>query len=335
MKSTEGGGICLKKLTKHLEWKAEELLKRIRDLEARLTSWQDAPAIYLKRRELTKGHRILLSRDNKHFHTIRDAAEMAEARMIQEMKQAEVELETLRWDLAQIERFLKNAEADDIESLLARIPKVYRELPAQEGLLTNEDAGDRRGSDHGKSTGTGARGGTTRDLTILAGGGASSSDIFYTPGSEAELDDETWVSINSRRNPKHPEHLIVSTTFGLVVRSKSEMLIAEYLHRNGLVFRYEPEIILNDSGNAFYWYPDFEIRIDPWRSIFWEHDGRMKDDDYVAGKLYTMRVCFENGIYISSDLIVTMEDETRPLDINDVIAYIGYLKNQARIPKVG
>jgi len=53
------------------------------------------------------------------------------------------------------------------------------------------------------------------------------------------LDLESWAKNSYRRNPYHEENLRYETTFGLRVRSKSELLIAELLYKYSIPFHYD------------------------------------------------------------------------------------------------
>lgn len=280
----------MKQLAEHLEWKAEDLRGLIGEHEARNDS--DAPEIYLRRRELKDGFRLLISKDQEHFHAVQDARELAVAGAEQERRLRRKELKTARRNLARIEQFLKHYEPDDVESLLEQLPKAYRELPQ------------------------------------LAEGAGTGNLMSAIP--ESEMDDRTWMEANTRRNPSHPEHLNVTTSFGLAVRSKSEMLIAEYLKLSGLPFRYEPEIEVMNDGNIVPWYPDFQIRLSSERTVFWEHFGRMDDEDYVERAHEKIWMLISNGLYLGRDIEITMESSASPLDINYVIALVRMLKFRAR-----
>lgn len=311
-----------------LKWKDAELRGRIGDLEARIKAAGGAPRAYLRRRDLKDGFCLMISEDQEHFHAIRDAEEMAAAAAAREWRLMNRELATLRRDKALVERMIKQYKDDDLLTLISQLPKAYRELPCMPG----GQAGG--GAKNGELAGVGNTGGAGILLPENADGGvagrignASNMEALDVP--ESELDDRAWVAANNRRNRSKPEHLNVTTSFGLIVRSKSEMLIAEHLHHSGLPFRYEPEIRLMDGSDVYFWYPDYEIRLTPTRSIFWEHHGLMDNSKYRARKLDRMRICFENGIHLGRDMIVTMEDSTHPLDVNDVIEHVNMLLNLA------
>ena len=73
------------------------------------------------------------------------------------------------------------------------------------------------------------------------------------------------------------DFLIHRTQRGHLVRSKSELIIADKLHAAGLDYDYEPQIVLNGSER----YPDFVITDDDsGETYYWEHLGMMSNLKY-------------------------------------------------------
>lgn len=66
------------------------------------------------------------------------------------------------------------------------------------------------------------------------------------------------------------------TTDGNIVRSKSEVIIANLLHAAGIAYRYE-EPLHYDGGKIL---PDFTVYFSGGRKIFWEHVGMLGVEDY-------------------------------------------------------
>lgn len=113
------------------------------------------------------------------------------------------------------------------------------------------------------------------------------------------------------------------TSFGLLVRSKSELVIAEILHSYHIPFRYEERIVLYDKeGNKHYVYPDFCILTPLQERIFWEHLGMLSNADYREHNEQKFQLYFENGITIPKNLIVTMDDAEGGLDIEAITRVI-------------
>lgn len=123
---------------------------------------------------------------------------------------------------------------------------------------------------------------------------------------------------------------------GLIVRSKSEALIAEYLLAAGIVFRYEQALNLvnttwDDAGFEYAAtervYPDFTIYLPDGSVIIWEHEGMMDSEEYQKRNLKKMMLYFRNGYYIPKNLIITMESSGKPLDTDAIRRIIdGFIK---------
>jgi hypothetical protein len=110
---------------------------------------------------------------------------------------------------------------------------------------------------------------------------------------------------------------------GLIVRSKSEALIAEYLLAAGIPFKYEVALDLEASyfDEAGFEhivtervYPDFTIYLPDGNVMLWEHEGMMDKEDYRKRNLYKMMLYYRNGYYVPHNLIFTMESNDRLFD---------------------
>lgn len=118
------------------------------------------------------------------------------------------------------------------------------------------------------------------------------------------------------------EKLIHKTARGELVRSKSEVIIADALFHNGLNYQYEPELILSGKVKR----PDFKIvDADTGEVWYWEHCGMMSDIRYA--KRWHDKEAFyaKNGIERGKNLIVTEERAGEGLDsykINELIKEI-------------
>ena len=91
------------------------------------------------------------------------------------------------------------------------------------------------------------------------------SPYFQVPPSHT-----AWLQENYDRSSRNLENLIYKTVNGILVRSKSEALIAMLLYTNKIPFRYECALTLGDIK----FYPDFTIlhpKTD--RIFYWEHFG--------------------------------------------------------------
>lgn len=76
----------------------------------------------------------------------------------------------------------------------------------------------------------------------------------------------------------HPENLRYETEQGDLVRSKSEVIIANilYQHRKDILYKYERPLEVMSDGKERNIYPDFTIlNIHTGKVTYWEHAGRM------------------------------------------------------------
>ncbi|MBO7450563.1 MAG: hypothetical protein J6U54_09355 [Clostridiales bacterium] len=102
------------------------------------------------------------------------------------------------------------------------------------------------------------------------------------------------------------------TKKGEVVRSKSELLIANLLFDMNIPYRYEAELVLNDV----IYHPDFTILdLKRRREVYHEHLGLMDNTDYAISSIERIRVFQQNNILLSDRLFISMETKVTPLDI--------------------
>ncbi len=103
------------------------------------------------------------------------------------------------------------------------------------------------------------------------------------------------------------------TASGVLVRSKSEMAIADNYSRRGDLFIYEGKLILPDGTIL---HPDFKIYIPELRKYrFHEHLGLPTDPKYMASFLWKEQKYIEYGIYPNRDLLITIEEPGGGIDM--------------------
>lgn len=130
---------------------------------------------------------------------------------------------------------------------------------------------------------------------------------------------EKWNKVTYPQNDFHPENLIYATSFGLRVRSKSEVLIAEMLKKENIPFKYEYPVELQQKVV----YPDFYCLNVRTRTVYlWEHFGMMDDDDYVDNALDKLADYMECGYIEGLNLICTREDLNHPLSVSEIVTRI-------------
>lgn len=96
------------------------------------------------------------------------------------------------------------------------------------------------------------------------------------------------------------------------VRSKSEVLIANMLYREGIPYKYECPVYLDGWGNV---YPDFTVlNVCKRKEIFWEHLGMMDNAEYAEKAIAKICNYERNGIYVGENLILTYETQNQPLN---------------------
>lgn len=107
----------------------------------------------------------------------------------------------------------------------------------------------------------------------------------------------------------YEDRLIHRTVRGELVRSKSEVIIANMLLEKGVYYEYEKVLDIGGVKKL----PDFTIE-DAARTYYWEHCGMMNDEEYR--KKWEMKKQFyeKNGIIEGENLIVTFDDENGGID---------------------
>lgn len=102
------------------------------------------------------------------------------------------------------------------------------------------------------------------------------------------------------------------TAKGERVRSKSEVIIADLLNKEGLPYRYEYPLYLKEFNMV---YPDFTIlNVGKRKDIYWEHFGMMDDPDYVEKAIRKIALYEQNEIYLGDNLIATFETRKSPMN---------------------
>ena len=130
-----------------------------------------------------------------------------------------------------------------------------------------------------------------------------------------------WEAEVYEKNTKYSENLKFETDQGELVRSKSEVIIANllYQNQNHILYKYERPLEMTIEGRSKIVYPDFTIlskRIG--KLIYWEHAGRMDDPYYVNDFVKKMNTYVMNGLLPGKDVILTYETQNNPLEISVV-----------------
>ena len=107
------------------------------------------------------------------------------------------------------------------------------------------------------------------------------------------------------------------TANGERVRSKSEVIIADALLRNGVPYCYEVPLKLKRRGEAgsVTFHPDFLcLNVRTRKEFYWEHFGKMGNEDYKENTVGKLNMYVENGFFPGRNLIFTMESGVESLD---------------------
>jgi hypothetical protein len=117
---------------------------------------------------------------------------------------------------------------------------------------------------------------------------------LFSPGVRDAADDVPYA-----------EHLVHRTVRGELVRSKSELVIANYLHSTGLTYLYERELAGTVDKDRLR--PDFSFIDDAGDVVLWEHLGMLGRPDYAAGWDWKRAWYARNGYELSRNLFTTSE----------------------------
>ncbi len=137
--------------------------------------------------------------------------------------------------------------------------------------------------------------------------------------------DSATAAVIQSENPFHRELLKIPVSNGLKVRTKGELAISEELLSFDVDFQYEKALKLqlrHVRPDGSVWtetvvkYPDFTIFLKNGKVIYWEHCGMFDNPKYRADQYDKFSLYYDNDIYLNHNLIITMEDNDKPFDIN-------------------
>jgi len=114
-----------------------------------------------------------------------------------------------------------------------------------------------------------------------------------------------WGRLPYAANPSFPETKRNPVSNGLLVRSKSEALFAEYYLRHRFCYHYDETL----SFGGRYFSPDFILARGDGRLVFHEHFGRTNDPVYNRRNLEKIEYYANAGIVPWENLILTYERE--------------------------
>lgn len=127
---------------------------------------------------------------------------------------------------------------------------------------------------------------------------------------------QEWLQEPFEQNTQFNENLKLKSMSGNIVRSKSEVMIDTLLHVNKIPFRYECALKLGRKKI----YPDFTImHPKTGKIIYWEHFGKMTDEDYIKKTCAKIQLYSMHGIIPEINLIMTFETPEHPLSTEEVM----------------
>ncbi len=123
----------------------------------------------------------------------------------------------------------------------------------------------------------------------------------------------------------YARHLIHKTEKGHLVRSKSELVIANMLHQNGM--NYEYERICEGTNEPGRLRPDFSFITPDGELIIWEHLGMLSREDYRRGWIWKKKWYESNGFREGVTLFTSEDDSRGGLDSVLLSATLNRIRN--------
>lgn len=148
---------------------------------------------------------------------------------------------------------------------------------------------------------------------------------------DRELQIRQWQEEIYEKNDSYAENLRYETEQGEVVRSKSEVIIANilYQHRNNILYKYERPLEVVSAGRTRIIYPDFTvINLRTGKIIYWEHAGMMDDLRYANEFVNKVNTYVENDILPGRDVVFSFETMENSLEISVIKKMVEELENR-------
>ena len=151
--------------------------------------------------------------------------------------------------------------------------------------------------------------------SIMAGLPENLREYFNTsagmPAVYSSKEVEQWAAAEYEQSDFMPEAKIHTTSWGLKVRSKSELLIAEKYHEKGIPFRYEQ--VIRYEGNIIV--PDLTLLRADLKLFYHEHCGMPGNEKYMKHHKSKLEIYESLGIVPWYNLIVTYDSKDGNLDL--------------------
>lgn len=140
-------------------------------------------------------------------------------------------------------------------------------------------------------------------------------DMRYAVGKELLLRHN--IQLLERKEPLHPEHLIHRTASGILVRSKSEVIIVNSVFSRVIAHLYEPLLLFvnQKTGEKIFLAPDL-LLVSPLDGslILWEHWGLLSKPGYLERNVEKLKDYQAAGFTPGNNLIITSDTLDGDLD---------------------
>ena len=136
-----------------------------------------------------------------------------------------------------------------------------------------------------------------------------------------------WYISDYQHNNEYPEHLLYPVKLGFKVRSKSEVIIADWLYEAGILFHYEEQLLLSEDPSC----PDFYVPITLIEKYAWEHFGAMDKENYFHRTRGRVLNYLDHRWFPGINMITTYETKKNPLSEELVEKHVRWLKNRCRM----
>lgn len=159
-----------------------------------------------------------------------------------------------------------------------------------------------------------------RMVLLVEGSDVSFLHELSNPQSSETARRNTNLFIGSVREtiekPRYSEHLIHKADDGMLVRSKSELVIVNKLIAAGVSYRYERALVGGEAPGTIH--PDFSFEDAAGDLVVWEHLGMMFKDDYRRGWEWKKKWYESNGYRLGENLFTTQDDSKGGLDSGEI-----------------
>lgn len=143
---------------------------------------------------------------------------------------------------------------------------------------------------------------------------------------------EAWKRESYEKCPLYADNCIYETNQGDMVRSKSEVIIANVLfqYKDSIAYKYERPLELQTrDGRTIEVHPDFTI-INKYNGkiFYYEHAGCMEEIKYTIDFVKKINLYADNNIIQGRDLFITYETYNSPLNVCAVKEIVRYIVEQ-------